>query len=537
MLHSKILVLLLILSSLIAQWPTSPDSVIQVGWDGGVFNAISDNHGGVYIVRGAAYNIFCSRIDSSGHTPWEPQILDYEGDEIWFSGVSTSSDEGLFISYHDYDFEGLGGPAYVVIKVQKLDRLGNKLWGTGVIISPPDASGDPGQGELLQSKIIGTRDGGVYVIWGDLRDGGSMTNLFVQRLSTEGELLWNNDGIRVADSLDGIYYLQVNEDNDLSIVFATSDLSGQRTQYIQSYSESGIEQFEIGGFQMPTPIGTHYSLDILGNLFYRYYADHVVRINLEQLPTLDWFDVLIDSPGETYISELCPDDSGGVFISIYGEDGENNLAYFQLLDVEGSLRFGEAGIPGPPSGYWDRATLTNSNEGFIFILSGQQQVAYKINRLGLFDWEGVPLFNGPVEYHPWPTVISDGSGGAIYLFEDDYRVWASKISADGVLGGTSSIYNLNLIPDTFTFTTFPNPFNSEVIIDVKIEEYCFLELKLFDITGRLISSAALGFRSPGSHKINWKPNDGLKQNLSSGAYIVQVHVNGSSSHKRVTYLK
>lgn len=534
--HTLILSTILVSFSY-AQWPTSPDTVINVGWDSGVFKAISDNHGGAYIVRGAQYYVYCSRIDSAGNSPWTPQILDYDGDEIWFSDVASSSDGGLFVSYHDFDFDGPGGPAHVDIKVQKLDQYGNKMWGTGVTITPDNASGDPVQGELLQSKIIGTTDGGVYAIFGDLRDGGMRPNLFIQRISSEGDLLWINDGIRVANSLDGVHFLHVNENNDLTLVYATADINWNRTQFVQSLSENGVDYFESGGIEMPTRAGIFYHRDTLGNLFYRYGVDHVVRINMNLLPTLDWYDVLIDTPGDTYVSELCPDDSGGVFVSIYGEDGENNLAYFQRINYEGSVEFGEQGIPGPPSGYWDSATLTRSGDSFIYILRGEQQVAYKINLLGSFEWENIILFAGPVEYYPWPTAISDGSGGAIYLFEDDYYVWATKISAEGVLGGTSPIINQPQVPSILRISAYPNPFNPSTTIEYDIPEKSDVSLIIYDMTGRDVRTLISRSEIPGSYQVHWDGMSGDGRQVSAGMYFARLFTGVHSSTAKMVYLR
>ena len=64
---------------------------------------------------------------------------------------------------------------------------------------------------------------------------------------------------------------------------------------------------------------------------------------------------------------------------------------------------------------------------------------------------------------------------------------------------------------------YPNPFNPTTNIEFKIPERTNVTIKVFDITGREISSLINEIKSAGSYKINFNGN-----NLASGVYFYRI---------------
>ena len=63
-----------------------------------------------------------------------------------------------------------------------------------------------------------------------------------------------------------------------------------------------------------------------------------------------------------------------------------------------------------------------------------------------------------------------------------------------------------------------------------------VDLKLFDIRGRLIESIVSGEYGEGSHLLSWSPSStGLR--LSNGIYIVELNTPNQRINKKVLYLK
>ncbi len=89
-----------------------------------------------------------------------------------------------------------------------------------------------------------------------------------------------------------------------------------------------------------------------------------------------------------------------------------------------------------------------------------------------------------------------------------------------------------IIPETFSLQTYPNPFNITTNIVINLTQSEPVELKIYDVTGRLIYSNKYFNMSPGKHVIKFNAD-----NLSSGMYIVRVDVPGNFTTGKIMLLK
>ena len=89
-----------------------------------------------------------------------------------------------------------------------------------------------------------------------------------------------------------------------------------------------------------------------------------------------------------------------------------------------------------------------------------------------------------------------------------------------------------IIPETFSLQTYPNPFNITTNIVINLTQSEPVELKIYDVTGRLIYSNKYFNMSPGKHVIKFNAD-----NLSSGMYIIRVDVPGNFTTGKVMLLK
>ena len=79
---------------------------------------------------------------------------------------------------------------------------------------------------------------------------------------------------------------------------------------------------------------------------------------------------------------------------------------------------------------------------------------------------------------------------------------------------------------------YPNPFNPSTLIKFDLPRPLFIELTVFDITGRKIATIAEGRYSAGSHEAVF---DGSA--YSSGVYIVRLIADGSVFSRKVVLIK
>ncbi len=89
-----------------------------------------------------------------------------------------------------------------------------------------------------------------------------------------------------------------------------------------------------------------------------------------------------------------------------------------------------------------------------------------------------------------------------------------------------------------TLSVYPNPFNISTIIKFSIKEIGFIELKIYDIKGRLIKRVINQKMKGGEHNVIWNGKDENNQCCSSGLYLMNLKLDGVSKKvEKVILLK
>ncbi len=79
---------------------------------------------------------------------------------------------------------------------------------------------------------------------------------------------------------------------------------------------------------------------------------------------------------------------------------------------------------------------------------------------------------------------------------------------------------------------FPNPFNPETTIKYSVSRKSFVQIKVYDISGRLINSLVAKALIAGSYSAVWNGKDITGNNVSSGIYFYNMTIDGSKSVSR-----
>ena len=127
------------------------------------------------------------------------------------------------------------------------------------------------------------------------------------------------------------------------------------------------------------------------------------------------------------------------------------------------------------------------------------------------------------------SVFDNETGRTIDLHGEDIPSWENlgifRISLSEILVETAP-YKTEIV------STFPNPFNTSTKINFNINKKQYVNLSIYDISGKLVEGLINEELSPGSHTISWNPN-----NISSGVYIVSLNTSSASLTDKVVYLK
>jgi len=82
------------------------------------------------------------------------------------------------------------------------------------------------------------------------------------------------------------------------------------------------------------------------------------------------------------------------------------------------------------------------------------------------------------------------------------------------------------------FQNYPNPFNPETVIKFSIPKDGFVDLEIYDVTGRKLDHLISQFLKKGRYNVHF---DG--KNYSSGLYIYKLNTNGLSQTRRMLLIK
>ncbi len=92
----------------------------------------------------------------------------------------------------------------------------------------------------------------------------------------------------------------------------------------------------------------------------------------------------------------------------------------------------------------------------------------------------------------------------------------------------------NMTPETFSLSTYPNPFNRSIVIDYVLESDQMVSLDVFDIKGRQVETILKNtIQSQGQHKLAWSP-----QTNFSSVYLLNFRFNNNEHFsQKIVYLK
>ncbi|HBC47228.1 MAG TPA: hypothetical protein DEO84_04920 [candidate division Zixibacteria bacterium] len=88
------------------------------------------------------------------------------------------------------------------------------------------------------------------------------------------------------------------------------------------------------------------------------------------------------------------------------------------------------------------------------------------------------------------------------------------------------------LPNISCFENYPNPFNEETIIKLELVTSSWLDLNIYDLTGRKVVNLAKGLHNAGIYFIKWNPG-----NLSSGVYYAKLTSRHESRSLKMLFLK
>ena len=295
------------------------------------------------------------------------------------------------------------------IYAQRVDALGSPQWAAdGVALCTATGHQD------LPVGIVSDGEGGAIVTWRDGRSGveNFYKDIYAQRIDASGSAQWAADGVVICDATDTQGDPQILSDGaGGAIVTWVDQRSGTLDVYAQRVDASGAPLWTVNGVALCTATG------------------------VQSVPTtvsdgaggaiVAWQD-LRGGSGTTDIYAQRVDGSG---VSQWAADG---VAICSATDVSYVPEIAPDGVGGAIITWDDNRGGANTNDIY----------AQRVDPAGVVQWatDGVPLCTA-TSYQTFPTILSDGAGGAIVTWSDhrsvDWDVYAQRVDASGVVQWTA----------------------------------------------------------------------------------------------------
>ena len=364
---------------------------------------------------------------------------------------------GVIMVWHSYTEE-----MDYDIYAQRFDSQGNELWGE---------NGIPICNELQQqrsSSVISDGNGGAIISWEDGRWDPDQPNIYAQRISSRGDILWEENGVIVcADPKEQFSPWMVSDGNSGAVIawydrrhVPPNDHSAIYAQRINNQGErmwpgdhfNGIPVYTINArMYRPKMISDSEGGAIIVWADDRFGFEHsnVYGQRIDSEGRILWDhngEVISDAVHDQFLVDVVSDGQGGAYVAWHDERwSEDGDIYGQRIDAQGNGLWDLDGIAlcFAIGEQFDPELIQDGQGGFIVVWQdGRINIvdlyAEKFNSDGQRQWSnnGVPV---AVHLHNqlYHQVVSDGDGGAIITWNDSRNgfmnddVFMQKIDSDG----------------------------------------------------------------------------------------------------------
>lgn len=370
--------------------------------------------------------------------------------------ICSNEQGGAFMVWRDYRnnsgiFEG-------DIYAQQIDFSGNPLWTADGIIINNLANGQ------FRPKIIKDEKGGAIIVWSKNSGGFYGYDLYAQRVDSDGNLLWNTNGVAVAVGSATDSFHEIIPDGQGGVIITWQRLPtvpGQTDIYAQRVDSSGTVVWTTNGIAVcianesqawPTLITDSNGGAIIawedgrngigtGDIYAQRLDENGVA-----LWTMDGIPVCTDQAYQTQ-TRICPDGNGGAIIIWEDYRTSSGAIYGQRVNSAGQVLWVNNGkFLSPPSTSCKLPLLISGNQGNAYIVWEAEVQAMetnigsqKIDLDGNLLWGTTGVNLCLASGNQKEISAMNNLGGGILVSWQDFRnntegdIYAQRVDRDGNL--------------------------------------------------------------------------------------------------------
>jgi hypothetical protein len=423
-----------------------------------------------------------------------------------------------------------------------------------------------GDENFTKHQITTTFDAALGV-WAEDMDGDGDIDVLGTATYDDGEVAWfENDGDEdftehtIKDNWDWpqvVHAADINSDGSMDVL-ASAWYANEIIWWENDGDENFIEHLVDGNFGggaavLAIDVDGDYNIDVVGsgrtadeiawwqNDGNENFTKYVIEDNL------DW-------ASSVYATDM--DGDTDVDIIGAGYDADEIVWWEQVPPVEITLTPLGTPIVIPPQGgaFASEAIVTNHTNdpqtteawcsievpgGFQFVVNGPNEYTFDPgstdpHMLFQFVPENAPagdyVFHGFLGEHPWNVMDFDcfsftkeGEGGE-WAGQDGWQLTGNFFENHTGTGET--------IPESFTVSAHPNPFNPSTTIRYTLPEASVVHLAVYDIQGRLVETLTDGWGDAGFHEVTFDAS-----RLASGLYFYRIEAGNFTAVKKMILMK
>ena len=312
-------------------------------------------------------------------------------------------------------------------------------------------------------EIISDGAGGTIVTWLDARNG--FSDVYVQRTTSSGTVLWTADGVPLCTAWDNQRWAQIVSDGAGGAIVTWSDQRFSMYDsniYAQHINAAGVVQWTTDGVLLCSA-SENQSLpelvsDGAGGAVVTWgdkrnggdpdiYAQHINSAGVVQW-TVDGVPICTVT-GSQLAPEVTSDGAGGAIMTWRDERSGNPEIYLQLINASGTVQWTADGIPICAAADLQSYPLITSDSAGGAIVTWEDErngnsdiYAQRIDASGTVQWtaDGIPICTA-ADAQGYPEIISDGTGGAIIAWGDrrsgDSEIYLQLINSSGTVQWTA----------------------------------------------------------------------------------------------------
>ncbi|NQT62849.1 MAG: T9SS type A sorting domain-containing protein [Candidatus Marinimicrobia bacterium] len=465
--------LLMAITALIVrgEWSNDPGNPINLG-TGIQPQVVSTSDGGAYVawLTSGNFHIYLQRLDINGEPQWNPGGIlvsdapNYSWIAVYHMNLAVDGAVNAIISTVDTRTGTWEVYAY------KIDVDGNHVWdASGLALSAN------GRDNISPRLVAETADNSLIVTWSD-----DFSSLRLQRVSSEGQVLWGESGINVSTFNASLLSPQPVRSSDghilVQAVKQTGSFPALSSQVIlQKYALDGTAQWTSWlplASSVSFPMGNwlqDLQPDLDGGAFSAWTEmttqNQTGKIqSVSATGSLDWTSAVEASTSANNF-RVSPrlalaNDSSGVY-AVWGESDAaqiNRGILAQRIDTTGTRQWGDGGLAVEPMGSSSFLDINTDELDDDLLLSYIRQYSFgtmdifasRLETDGSFVWdtERVPVTNSASDKAD--LNMTRGPGCAFLTWSEAGSIKAHCLLDDGTLGipGETPPDTLNYFPMT-----------------------------------------------------------------------------------------